>query len=65
MLYCLSYAPNLEKRCFFGFFFFLAFVLNICKPEFHPLYKKEDHGIYLVEIIQGFSKIIWVKNLEK
>ena len=63
MLYCLSYAPNLEKRCFL--FFVLAFVLNIRKPEFHPIYKKEDHGIYLAEIIQGFSKIIWVKNLEK
>lgn len=46
-------------------FVFLAFVLNIRKPEFHLLYKKEDHGIYLVEIIQGFNKIIWVKNLEK
>lgn len=54
MLYCFSYAPNLEKRCLFV----LAFVLNIHKPEFHPLYKKEDHGIYLVEIIQGFNNII-------
>lgn len=63
MLYYLSYSRNLEV--FFLIFCWFGFDFNICKPESHPLYNTENNGIYLIEVIQGFSKIIWVKSLEE